>query len=491
MEALKRRTIFLILFCALLTASLVGGISIMTANGILRQQSDEALQLRCQNSSMELNTTLGSIRRSVEVLYNQSYQAMGEDRALLHDPAAARAHSRYMYNILLAQAQNTSGCIAAYIRYNPDLGEDGLFLVRDFSDRFVSYEVTDIRKYAPDDREHVGWYYEPIRAGHGIWMAPYYNKNLQKYLISYVMPIVVEQQVVGIVGMDIEFSYLEQLVRNISVYSTGYASLVYKDCVIVHRDFPLYGRLSEIDMEHGTELRLVVDHLSVAEDGTTEYVYAGEKKKCASTKLDNGMRLLLCASQDEIYEASHALLLKLGAVIFCAVVLMAVLVHWGVGKLVQLATEDPLTHLPNRSQVMEYYSGLQSESSSYALFLLDIDGFKKINDEHGHDVGDEALCQIADVLRQFAVKKVFCARWGGDEFIGILPAADLIELMEELRRRIAQHRDARYGQLTASIGALLIQQDQVPFAEALKRADAAMYQSKVDGRNRITIVHGL
>ena len=154
MEALKRRTIFLILFCALLTASLVGGISIMTANGILRQQSDEALQLRCQNSSMELNTTLGSIRRSVEVLYNQSYQAMGEDRALLHDPAAARAHSRYMYNILLAQAQNTSGCIAAYIRYNPDLGEDGLFLVRDFSDRFVPYEVTDIRKYAPDDREH-------------------------------------------------------------------------------------------------------------------------------------------------------------------------------------------------------------------------------------------------------------------------------------------------------------------------------------------------
>jgi diguanylate cyclase (GGDEF)-like protein len=150
------------------------------------------------------------------------------------------------------------------------------------------------------------------------------------------------------------------------------------------------------------------------------------------------------------------------------------------------AREDPLTSLPNRRH---FFENVLKQTRPFGVAMVDIDHFKRINDQYGHDIGDLALKLLADLLReQFAGQQI--ARFGGEEFVILMPAnseQDMLAALETFRRSVEQTVfPTSMGELkfTLSIGAAA-GTDEI--SQLLKRADDRLYRAKTEGRNRVCI----
>ena len=162
-------------------------------------------------------------------------------------------------------------------------------------------------------------------------------------------------------------------------------------------------------------------------------------------------------------------------------------------KITYQAHYDNLTELPNRflclDRLGQYIREANRSRQQIAVLFLDLDGFKKINDTLGHEVGDKILVQAADRLRDAVRDCDTVGRLGGDEFIvlltGLKQGADARPVVQNIleRFRATFRIDDRELILTASIGIAFYPGDGADTAELLRHADTAMYQSKEEGRN--------
>ena len=164
-------------------------------------------------------------------------------------------------------------------------------------------------------------------------------------------------------------------------------------------------------------------------------------------------------------------------------------------ELEQLAFRDSLTGLPNRRYLqLKVEQGLEEHrrfGRSFGLLMFDVDRFKQVNDTHGHETGDGLLKAVAGTLVQGLRTIDIVGRWGGEEFLVLMPDLDAIalgDLAERCRVLIAQSSvasDAARISATASIGATVLNHSDSAEA-AIARADDLMYQSKRSGGNRTT-----
>jgi two-component system, cell cycle response regulator len=128
-----------------------------------------------------------------------------------------------------------------------------------------------------------------------------------------------------------------------------------------------------------------------------------------------------------------------------------------------------------------------------AVMMLDIDYFKSINDNHGHDAGDDVLREFAMRVRKSIRGIDLACRYGGEEFVIVMPETDLHVagvVAERLRRSIAGepfaiHKGTQRIEVTISIGLSVLEHKGEAVADVLKRADIALYRAKHDGRNRV------
>lgn len=152
---------------------------------------------------------------------------------------------------------------------------------------------------------------------------------------------------------------------------------------------------------------------------------------------------------------------------------------------------DPLTGLLNRRALHEYLAKRPTQpSTAYALLLCDLDYFKRINDQYGHQVGDLALIHISEILKQTLAVPNQIARIGGEEFVILIPnqpQAFALALAEKLRLNLANTplyiHDEKI-EFSMSIGVSFFQHP-VEFSAAMQQADALLYQAKAFGRNQV------
>ena len=164
----------------------------------------------------------------------------------------------------------------------------------------------------------------------------------------------------------------------------------------------------------------------------------------------------------------------------------------------RLARTDPLTGTPNRRYVDEITRGECSRATRHktplSVVLVDIDQFKEVNDTFGHKAGDEALIQLADLARRSCRRGDLVGRYGGDEFLFVLPKADLaaaVKFADRFRVNIANHvfclspsANTRMN-VSAGVAQLDVSSAQKP-AALIKQADDALYRAKAEGRNKTT-----
>jgi diguanylate cyclase (GGDEF)-like protein len=165
-------------------------------------------------------------------------------------------------------------------------------------------------------------------------------------------------------------------------------------------------------------------------------------------------------------------------------------------KLDEMAFFDALTHLPNRAmlydRVQQTLFGAKRSSRAFAVLYLDLDGFKRVNDQYGHPVGDVALQITADRLRATVRESDTVARIGGDEFVVVQPFATDVDDAVLLGSRIISAIEAPYDipgapdiQLSASVGVAMYPADGTEVDELLAAADAALYRAKEAGKHRV------
>lgn len=168
-----------------------------------------------------------------------------------------------------------------------------------------------------------------------------------------------------------------------------------------------------------------------------------------------------------------------------------------VQQTIEMAITDGLTGLHNRRYLMTHLATLTEKATlrdrSLSLLILDIDHFKSINDTYGHDAGDEVLREFADRMRSNVRGIDLCCRYGGEEFVIVMPDTDMAlayVVAERLRQRVASEPFSIAGgqkqiDVTISIGLGTLESGSDTADQLLKRADIALYRAKKSGRNRV------
>lgn len=481
MKSTKDSYTLALVACMIIFILATGVISIFSTKKILRENAHNNLTLLCDNARMEFDRNINSIEQSVNTLSSSALSHVHDLELFKTDNEYVTEYSESLRNIMLYNAEHTQGAMSVYIRYNPEFTDptSGLFFVKNSeTGEFEEVPVTDFSSAPAEDTT---WYYDPIEAGEPIWMEPYSNDNIGYSMISYVVPLYYQGETLGVIGMDIDYEYIRELIIDYSAYETGYAFLITDEGkIVVHRDYKMNSDFPNEKIKEN--LLKVVD----SDNNSGQYEVSDNTKTFVCMETANGMILCITAPDTEIYSAYYALVYKLVILTLGALAVTTIISSFIVRKIFTFSEIDELTGISNRKHFINEFKKLdENQKESHSLFIFDIDFFKQVNDTYGHNAGDQAIVSVAKTSVKILGKEALLARWGGDEFIGLIKTSEAEDKLEELRKAINSEYHETYGKISLSIGAAKIG-STCTLKEACEKADNALYHSKSKGRNRVT-----
>ncbi|WP_370837870.1 diguanylate cyclase [Megasphaera sp.] len=446
--------------------------------------------------------------------------------------------SRAFYNA----ASGIDGVQGYYLHYNEDLagGPDGFWYTRqDARHDFAPQPITPVEADGKASAGLMNWYCQPLREKKALWTTPYVNRDNDLRLISYVMPVFVQGQFVAIVGVDIDFDMLCDLVGSMKVYDSGYGFL-FKDWQTFY--FHPDGKEVSDDFKPRFD---IVSHGDLLEQSATvsfliHYYYQGVPMAMGFTTLKNGMKLGVTAPEREIY-AGRQFMTFLVLIVTVVIGLLSTLLairaadrivrplhdiseaacrlgrgeydqpldstaqdeigrlagHMNdtmermrkyVGAMQKQAYQDELTAVKNVAaydrKVYDLNQKIAAGQAAFAVVMVDLNQLKDVNDRFGHEKGNIALQRLCQaVCRIYKHSPVY--RIGGDEFVVILEGEDYAQrdaLFEKVRafEHIRDLSAAQpWAQLAASVGMAVYDKTRdAAYQAVFNRADTKMYEQK-------------
>lgn len=308
MKSLKVKIVLAIVCCSLIVTLMLGLTSILHSKSVAEQNSKEKLNLVCTNTANELNATISQLEQSVNLLSEVALSNLNDVDKFFSDPEYVENYTKKIDYDLLQVANNTKGAMSVYVRFNPQHTPptSGIFYSKNqANEKFKKLVPTDFTKFDPDDVEHVGWYYIPVKARKAMWLGPYMNSNINVYMVSYIIPLFKEGKTIGIIGMDINFDTIKSVVERGKIYDSGYAFLMNKDYdIIYHPTVKNYENLAELG---NGALKSLPEEMAAAEDEQHSYKYNGQKKTLVDHKLSNGWQMALTAPVKEVFAQANNL----------------------------------------------------------------------------------------------------------------------------------------------------------------------------------------
>lgn len=359
MKTIKARIILTVVICSLLSAGICGGISVVNSGRSEYEDSKEEMRYICENLGAQMEAQLERVEQSVNTAYSIVLQQLDDVEAFKNDKAYVDAFTEIMEQMLYEVGGNTEGALTAYIRYNPDFTEpdSGVFLTRDNdTDEFTSITPTDFSMYDPGDLEHVGWYYIPVQHGAPLWMDPYLNSNINVYMVSYVIPITIDGESIGIIGMDIDFGKFTEAIDSASVFESGYAFLTDgKGNIVYHKALEVGTAVDTVQGATGVKEALLDP---AREKMTLNYSFQGEDKELCYVALRNDMRYVLTAPEKELRSAAaHIILL-----ILCGA-LVAMVISVLIGAVMGIVITRPITQINEIVESTAQFNFQRNENS--------------------------------------------------------------------------------------------------------------------------------
>lgn len=344
MKTIRTKIIMGILLCSLMTASVMGVLTMINSSQMASRDSKERARTEGELYAERINSVISQIEQSVDTLSDAVSNDFDYD-SFVKSKTYADEYTEKISTEAVNFASHTDGAVAAYVRYNPQYSNptSGVFMSRNSTnDEFTLLTPTDFSMYDEDDDAHVGWYYRPIKAGQPLWMEPYLNENINVYMISYVVPIYASNGTsIGVVGMDIDFSTITDEVDGISIYDTGYAFLINADGQIMHHKNAAQSQnIADLDSSLSNIASIINDSSKQGEGYL--YRYGNVRKQMFYFNLDNGMKLVLTAPNGEIFaDANRMVALILGALLIALIVsaLVGIIIGNRISKPIKYVTD--------------------------------------------------------------------------------------------------------------------------------------------------------
>lgn len=304
MKTIRSKITALVISVAGIGCFVLGGFCIKMSQDAIINDSNKLLSSACSNTASEINSYLTTVEQSVDTAADYALASLGDFSKFKTDSSYVTEYAENFKQYFMTAAANTNGAITAYIRFNPDFTDptSGIFFTRNSTEeQFQSVTPTDFSIYDKNDMAHVGWYYIPVNNGAPIWMSPYLNENIGVYMISYVVPLTVNGENLGIVGMDIDFTFIEKMAAESDEYETLSAFILNDEKQVMYHDTIAFGTsLDEVNTDGGmTRLIGELDNGS-SEGSGINISFDGVSKKAVFSSLNNSMKLVLTVDESEI-----------------------------------------------------------------------------------------------------------------------------------------------------------------------------------------------
>ena len=513
-RSMQFKVLMTIISAMLAITVFIGGLSIYEVDNFVQLQTENFINVTCEKEASQINDVFGDMENSVRIMESYVY-------GLIESETDVKDYDRQLEilnqseEMFIDVAEHTDGAIAYYMRFALEIShpECGFFFSKiNGKDEFVRLKTTNLLLYDRDDIEHVGWYWQPYEAGKPIWMLPYYNRNNDILMISYVVPLYYGNEFIGIVGMDFDYTVLTDKVHNIKIYENGFAHLEFEGADVYNSD-------------HTEDAKL---HKNP------------EKYLSVSNELKNGMTLIISASYDDIRRIRYDIAFKILFVVVFLAVLFSLIAVFTVRKIVHplkaltdasvklsggdydveithsdtneikllssafekmiqnlkeherlqniLAYRDSLTGLRNTNSYKvwldEFEREIEKGNLDFGVIVLDLNYLKETNDSYGHDIGNQLIVKAAGIVSgTFKRSPVF--RIGGDEFLVVLQNRDLDEvegLLEKFDDECLNESISAEGEnipISIAKGFARYHADKdLKFLDVFNRADDAMYENK-------------
>lgn len=560
MRSIRTKITALTLAAILISILSFGLIGIYFIRAESRQMSAQTLSLICENRKDSLNDYLNSIEQSVNMISRYAIDSLdgvtlteggvlgASGSGIEEIPGRSDAqrkkidqyldeHLDFIESAFESVANHTNGIASCYYRINPEITTcaKGFFFSKKGNFDFQKRELTDIAAYDPDDIDHVGWYFIPLKHGRASWIDPYHSAKLDEQVISYVVPIYKAGTFIGVIGMDIRFDTLVTQIQQFTNFETGFFALTDEDGRIYYHP----------EFEMGTELNTAAPQLrSMVKDMRQQsslqelirYDRKGRKWQMTYTTIANGMKLAAAVEESEINIYSNNL-----TKVFVITGVLIIMVFVAFTTISMKSVTRPLENLTNAAKQLadgDYDAKLDYESSDevgiltstfsmmrdtlkahfndlsakafrddltgvkskhafveaegdldrriddhtvteFALALFDLNGLKEVNDTRGHEAGDRYIKEASRIIcTRFKHSPVY--RIGGDEFVAILEGDDY-EKRDELFAAFEKQMDddLAQGRLTIASGCSCFDPALDKSSHTvLERADDKMYQRK-------------
>lgn len=375
-------------------------------------------------------------------------------------------------------------------------GFDSAFLISDRTGRYYHYQ--GVQKIISPDDPHDVWYYQ--------FMAMDVNSDLDvdtDQAAANRLTIFINHRLedysgnfLGVTGVGLSMDSIGQLFHDIQ---TAYHKTVYmvddQGLVQLHPDSSLVGSANIRDMPGLAENADIV--LTPSDQPTLVEYDADHRHMLLMARYIPEFNWFLMVEQDEGQamgglKSNFVRNLGIGFLVTAAVIVINVmLVNHFQGRLEQMAQTDELTGLNNRRHFMTLarhdFAQHTRNGRPLALLMIDADHFKTINDDYGHEQGDQALRSLASIMKQELREADLPARFGGEEFVVLMPGTNLenaVNAAERMRKAVQeQSRAALPLTLTVSVGVAAADSATKTIEHLIHKADTALYKAKQDNRN--------
>lgn len=543
--SLKRKVLAVCLAGMILMALCVGGISLWTISHLTYDYEIQNMNHIVDTKATIINDELLRSENIVNYAANSISRKIS-DPDQLRNPAFQQRLAQSV-NHDFQDATTDLHIICSYYLYYPSENISALWKAsRGHDSMFYDVLAQQRGESGQAAPRHVVAFAYLMDQGKAAWTQPYYSPYLNRYIISYLRPIYEGGVMVAIVGIDLDFqAFIDRLYANPPEGEHGMILLSDATGTVEYSpEKPLGMSLVDKDI-HLVDTSDKVAEASQTDNTMVTYTWDGQQSIAGIKGLRNGMNFIDLRQVPKIYNRTHKAFMQMGMGLVAVCILASLLPLYMISRLserLQLVIEaakevgegnydvklhdmhpddigelsrnfqamaekvaaaqenltymsqhDALTGILNRMGLdKEIADWLKAHPASHgALVSLDLDGFKFINDLHGHMAGDEALRTLAkDLIESFGHEQII-GRNGGDEFVVFMKDTEP-EQAEKVIKAFSNKvktftYDGERHAFSVSIGYTIYKGDGIPLSRLFHQSDTALYAVKLRGRNHYRI----
>lgn len=513
--SIQSKILILSLSSTLIGTLSLGVLSTLFISRTTQRNSMQYMKDQADYEAAKLNHLFESHEKYTMAVAAGIYSQINEDSTFLTDSSSFIKNIEGIKERLSSTIYNLTNTKSVYVIFNPEITRvnKGVLLVRDTPESiFKQHTITNVKQYSPSDMEHVGWYYRPIMSGNPVWLPPYYNKNFNSYIISYVIPMFVDNKEIGVAGVDIDFELLTKQLSQVHFMRSGFAFLEDSEGLVVYHptlpngltfkleddqvkiSVPLNNGMTlvtvapvlEINAERNKHLKQSIIFILILLSFTTAItIFFARSITKPLKKLTTEAKKMITGDMNAEFNIKQNDEIGELAKSFAAAKFH---ISQHMKQMQGLVFLDSLTGVRNKMAYDNYIAELKSriengEVKSYGIAILDTNNLKEINDTYGHENGNAYLVNSCKLICQiFAHSPVF--RIGGDEFLVILLDEDLYnhhDLLKQLKESMDLTKNASFPWKQISIACgigIATYAKATTIADTFNKADSDMYKNK-------------